>query len=122
MRLRNVHNDKRGEIYVINEFLKDDKEITLIHTKANKARGGCNHKFNDEYHVVIEGKIAYNIGETNQVIILNKGDILKIEKNTPHYCIALEDSITIEFGTTPEEQGDRYEPFRKIVDEINERN
>jgi len=131
MRLRNVHNDKRGEIHVIEEFLKYNKEITLIHTNKGFARGGCNHELNDEYHIVVEGQMKYILGNNSphpahpegvETYLLSKGHILRIPRNTPHYCVALEDSITIEFGTTPEEQGTKYAKFRKIVEEINERN
>lgn len=119
MKLRNVHNDKRGEIHVIDEFLKDNKEITLIHTNKGFARGGGIHKYNTEHHTIVEGKMKYIVND--EEFILNAGDSLSIDKGIPHYCIALENSITIQFGTTPIEQQDMYGKFRKIVDEINDK-
>ena len=43
-----------------------------------------------------------------------------IPRNTPHYFIALEDSIILEWGATPEEKINKHKEFRKMVDDIND--
>lgn len=118
LKLHKIHEDKRGEIYIVTgDSLKDD-EVTLFITKRGFARGGCIHKKNDEYCVVLEGYVEYILKRETK--FLRKGETLLIPKNTPHYFIALTDCLVAEWGATLEEKKERDEEFRKRVDEINE--
>ena len=49
LKLSKLHEDKRGEIYLITGDLKEHEEITLFTTRKGYARGGCIHNINDEY-------------------------------------------------------------------------
>jgi len=124
LQLHKIHEDDRGAIFLIKGDLKEHEEITLFTTKKGLARGGCIHKKNDEHCVVLEGKIIYYIGEaikSNAGLLCDKGDSVLIPKNTPHYFIAFEDSLVMEWGATPEEKLEKHKETREIVEEINEK-
>jgi quercetin dioxygenase-like cupin family protein len=118
LKLEKLHEDKRGEIYLIIGDFQEHEEVTLFFTRKNYARGGCIHKIHDEYCTVLEGKIRYFIG-TNDPIEMKAGDTVKIQKNTPHYFLSLKDSIVMEWGATPAEKKEKHEEFRKKVEMIN---
>lgn len=119
LKLKQIHKDDRGEIYLILGNLKEYEEITLFSTNKGFARGGCIHKINDEFNVVLEGKIRYFVGEKE--VLMKAGDSLKIPRDTPHYFISLTDSLVSEWGCSPEEKIEKYKPFRDIVDNINKK-
>ena len=119
LKLEKIHKDGRGEIYLIKGDLKEHEEITLFITKKGFARGGCIHKKNNEFCVVLEGTIKHVIKDN--VKILQKGESIKVPRNTPHYFVGAIDSIVLEWGATPEEKKEKHKEFRKIVDEINKR-
>ena len=118
LKLSKLHEDKRGEIYLITGDLKEHEEITLFTTRKGYARGGCIHNINDEYWTILEGSVRYWVGD--KIKDYSTGDSLVIPKATPHYFLSLTDSLVTEFGATPAEKKEKYEPFRKIVDSINE--
>ena len=120
MKLEQIHEDSRGKIALLLDAFKNLKEVTVFVTSKGFARGGCVHKFNDEYCTVIEGMVEYRLD--SRFIILGPGESLTIQKNTPHYFVALEDSVVLEWGATPKEKQEKDEHFRKIVDEINKHN
>jgi len=120
LKLKEIHKDYRGKIYLLKGDLKEHKEITIFHTKKGFARGGCIHKLNNEFNTVLEGKIHYFIG--NDELMMTKGKSIKIPRNAPHYFISLTDSLVIEWGCIPEEKIEKYKPFRDIVDNINKNN
>ncbi len=117
--LEKIHEDQRGEIYLIKGDLKEHQEITMFTTKKDFARGGCIHRINNEFNTVLEGEIRYFIGDKN--LVMKKGDSVVIPKNSPHYFISLTDSLVQEWGCTPEEKIEKHKEFRAIVDEINKR-
>lgn len=117
LRLEKIHEDNRGEIYLLKGDLKQHEEITIFFTKKDFARGGCIHKFNDEFCVILEGIVKYFVGDEPK--IFQKGQTIMIPKNTPHYYTSVTDSLVVEWGASPEEKEEKYESFRKIVDEIN---
>lgn len=119
LKLNQIHKDKRGKIYLLKGDLKEHREITVFSTKKGFARGGCIHEFNGEINTVLEGKIRYTIG--TKKVLLKKGQSIKIPKKTPHYFIALADSLVVEWGANPEEKIKKYKPFREIVDKINKK-
>lgn len=119
LKLKKIHKDSRGEIYLLKGDLKEHKEITIFYTKKGFARGGCIHKINDEFNTVLEGEIHYFTGNNESIMI--KGKSIKIPRNVPHYFISLTDSLVIEWGCTLEEKIEKYKPFRNIVDDINKK-
>lgn len=119
LKFEKIHEDKRGEIYLITGAFPEGREITLFITHKGFARGGCIHKDSDEWCCVLEGKIKYFI-EKRKTKIFSKGEGTHIPKNTQHYFIALSDSIVIEWGPTPEEKKQKGK-WRVHVDEINKK-
>lgn len=116
MELVKIHQDERGEIWVL---LIEGKEHTFLTLKKNFARGGCIHRFSQEHAVVIKGTVEYHVrGRRPRVYI--KGENISIPPNHPHYFIALEDSIVLEWGPIPEEKKEQHKQWRKVVDKINE--
>jgi hypothetical protein len=116
MKLSKIHQDERGEIWIL---LIDGEEHTFLTSKKNFARGGCIHRFSKEHAVVIEGTVEYHV-RGRKPKVYKKGESLSIPPNCPHYFVALEDSITLEWGATPEEKKEKYKQWRKVVDKINE--
>ena len=116
--LNKIHEDRRGEIYILSGDLKEHEEITLFTTRKDFARGGCIHKFNNEYCIILEGRIRYFIKDA-EPMDLEKGQSIKIEKNTPHYFKSLTDSIVLEWGATSDEKKQKHFEYKKRVEEIN---
>ncbi len=116
MELEKLHEDNRGSISLLTGDMKWD-EVTIFHTEAEYARGGCIHRNSDEYTCVIEGEVIYQIG--TKTIELKTGESYMIPKNTPHYFWSVINSIVIEWGAKPEEKKQKHLEFRKIVDLIN---
>ena len=119
MELNKIHEDKRGYIYLVKDLLEDGKEFTFLEVKKGAARGGCLHS-QDEYFVVVKGKINYVFGDKEEIV--SCGESRKIPKGVPHAFIGIEDSIVSEWGITSEEKGmDKKDPeMRKKIDEMNE--
>lgn len=117
LKLKQIHKDNRGEIYLLKGSLEEHEEITIFYTKKGFARGGCIHRTNGEFNIVMEGRICYFIGEKE--ILLTKGNSVKIPSNSPHYFISLTNSLVMEWGCVPEEKIEKYKPFRDIVNNIN---
>lgn len=116
MKLSKIHQDARGEIWIL---LIEGKEHTFLTTKKNFARGGCVHRFSQEHAVIIKGTVEYHIRGRGPKVY-REGENISISPNCPHYFIALEDSIVLEWGPSPEEKKERYKQWRKVVDKINE--
>lgn len=119
LNLEQIHKDERGEINLLKGMMQYP-EITLFTTKKGFARGGCIHKINTEFNVVLEGEIKYLIGQKE--ILMKAGDTAIIPKNTPHYFISLTDSLVAEWGCNPEEKVEKHKEFREMVDNINKNN
>ncbi len=119
MNLEKIHEDARGSIYLVKDLLSENKEYTFMGINKGYARGGCLHS-NDEYFVVINGKVRYICGEEEH--ILSAGNSGLIPANKAHAFIALEDSIVSEWGITSEEKVmDKKDPkLRWLVDSLNE--
>ena len=115
MKLEKINEDRRGQIWTV---MIGDVEHTFLTSNKTFARGGCTHRFSREYAVVLEGSVEYHI-RGRKPRIYRKGESLSIEKNCPHYFIALEDSITLEWGASPEEKKEKHPQWRKVVDQIN---
>jgi len=116
MKLTKVHEDSRGEISALTEF-PEFEELTFLFTRQGKARGGCIHQRNNEYFCVISGRVEITIGDST--FILKTGETTFIPKNSPHYFIAIEDSLVCEWGATAEEKKEKHSQYRKIVKDIN---
>jgi len=118
---KKIHEDKRGAIHVLMDFLEDGKEFAFLEVKKGYARGGCFHS-KDEHLAVIKGKIKLILGEEEKII--SQGESIFIPSKTPHAFIGVDDSsIVAEWGiTTQEKQSDIKDPeLRSKVDEINEK-
>lgn len=124
MKLEHIHSDNRGCIYSVTEKPLSSPEVSFLSTKKGIARGGCIHYKNYEHLCVIEGTIEYYFRLPNETeisnVILSTGQTISIPPATPHYLISLTDSIVIEWGCDLDEKKEKYEPFRRIVNEINE--
>ena len=70
--------------------------------------------------VIVKGRIKLLLGDEEKV--LSMGESIKIPANKTHAWVALEDSITAEWGVTEEEKKGRDLELRKIIDQINEAN
>ncbi|MCW4003665.1 MAG: cupin domain-containing protein [Candidatus Bathyarchaeota archaeon] len=117
MKLEKIHQDDRGEIWVL---MIDGREHTFLKSNKNSARGGCIHRLSQEHAVVLEGVVEYHIrGKKKR--IYKKGESVLIEPNCPHYFVALEDSIVMEWGPSPDEKKEKHPQWRKVVDKINEK-
>jgi hypothetical protein len=118
MKLTKIHEDERGEIWLLEGFEKYP-EVTLFKTNAGYARGGCIHNINDEFTCVLEGDIVYFNGNDRE--FLTPGCNTIILKGTPHYYISVTDSVVLEWGATPEEKKEKHPQFREIVNKINKK-
>jgi len=109
-----VHQDKRGSIFVEKN---GRKELTILNTHKNMARGGCIHTFKEEF-TVISGIVLLFINSVAHLATEDNKPFL-IQKNTSHYFIALTDSVVVEessgvFCCTIYDKKDR-----EIVNKIN---
>jgi hypothetical protein len=95
------HTDDRREI-LTNTTLLDGTEISIIYLKKGKAIGGCVHGRNENF-ALLKGR-AILVTHKNDVRCLNPGQGGVIEKWTPHAFKAMEDSVIMEYGLTPEEK------------------
>lgn len=119
MKFEKIHEDVRGEIYLILEALQEGRELTLFTTHKGYARGGCIHRKSGENCVVIKGVIKYWIGD-KEPIIMTQGSTCYIEPNMSHYFVALTDeTVVMEWGALPEEKKEKHPPSRVLVDNIN---
>ena len=118
MKIKKIHEDKRGYIYLVKNLLEDNKEFTFLEIKKGFARGGCLHS-NEEYFVVISGKIRYIHGKKEE--ILSMGQSRKIPSFEPHAFFALEHSIVSEWGVdkSKSENNRKDSKLRAEVDRIN---
>ena len=116
MKLIELHSDARGKIIILNEDL-GHPELTIFTTKKGMARGGCIHHKNTEYVCIISGKVKYVCPKTT--VYLTDGDSFTIPKSTPHYFVAVEDSVVAEWGATVAEKQVKHIEFRSIVEKIN---
>ena len=121
MKLNNIHKDNRGFIKTLTgKEIKPYEEITIFETKKGYARGGCIHNKSSEHICVLKGEIDFFYTETETQLTMNAGESFTIPCKTPHYFIALEDSVVLEWGPRVEEKNEKYQPFRDKVDSINE--
>jgi len=120
MDFKKIHEDSRGFIYLVDGLLEDKKEFTFLEIRKGHARGGCLHS-NDEYFVVIKGKVKYLHGDHET--IMSMGESGKIPANVPHGFVALEDSIVSEWGiTTEEKEMDKKDAkMREEIDKMNKK-
>lgn len=120
MRLEKIHEDKRGEIYLVTGLLPEDRELTLFTTHKGYARGGCVHRESAEDAVVIAGSVQYYV-EGRDPETLSRGNAIHIPPGTPHYFVALTpETIVIEWGPKPWEKKEKDPLWRSLVDNINE--
>ncbi len=117
-RLKKIHEDKRGGIYLVENLLEDQKEFTFMEIKPGYARGGCTHT-NDEHFVVIKGRVNFVCGDEEKELVAGESGIISASK--PHAFIGIEDSIVSEWGITSEEKrmDTKDKKLRARIDEIN---
>lgn len=120
MKLEKIHEDERGEIYILTECFSFLEEATIFVTKNGYARGGCIHRINNEYCTVIEGEALYRVDDTIQQVL--EGRTITIPKGSPHYFVSVGDSVILEWGATTVEKKEIDLKMRKIVENINEKN
>lgn len=120
LELNKIHEDNRGEIYVIDIGCR---EILLYFTKKGAKRGGHFHELR-EYGVVLEGKLERRLmfGDNEEVDILLEGELRVTPPIIPHLVKALTDCWLLEWHGYPTNRV-TYEPYRKLVEEtMNEKN
>ena len=115
---KKITEDNRGAIFLVDKLLPENKEFTFMEINKGYARGGCFHS-NDEFFVVIKGKVKFICGDKKQELSI--GDSGKIPASKPHAFIAIEDSIVSEWGITTEEKiaDIKDAKLRELVDSIN---
>lgn len=116
IQFKKIHEDERGEIVC---FYLAGQEYTILTTRSVFARGGCVHKDHDEKAIVLAGKVKYFIGDSKAIFLNEMGTVL-IPKNVPHYFFAIQDSMTLEWGATPEEKDCKDIDMRNVVNGIND--
>lgn len=119
MKLNKIHEDNRGQIFAITETPLTVPEVSFMSCHAGMSRGGCIHRKNSEHLCVIEGVMNYYYGEDMRHVTLKPGQGITIPPNTPHFMLALTDCVFIEWGCEEEEKKEKYESYRKIVNDIN---
>ena len=120
MEFKKVHEDERGQIYAIGGMLTGDREIALLVTKRGYARGGCIHRRNPEFFIVLSGQVSYHIAHENEQIV-GVGEAIEIPPGMPHYFETLMDTVAMEWGTTASEREEYDTKLRRLVEEINRR-
>ena len=116
---KEIYDDYRGKIFLLNGFLPDEREVTVFTTKKGYARGGCIHRYNSEYCSVISGTILYYIEDEPVATVLLTGESIRINRGMQHYFIAIsKDTVVMEWGATPMEKITKGK-WRSIVDGIN---
>ena len=119
LKFKKIHEDERGEIYVLTGLFPESREVTIFTTRKGFARGGCVHKDSDEKCCVLDGIIEYSIeGRKPERFYAGRGTL--IPKNAQHFFIALTDCVVMEWGPTPKEKKQKG-AWRKYVVEINRR-
>lgn len=108
-----VHSDERRTIYG-NVDLLDGREVSIIELKKGKAIGGCLHHRN-EYYCVLRGDVLVLTGSESEVKLDGEGGMFP--KEVPHGFIALEDSLIMEWGISPEEKKDNPKD-EKMLEQI----
>jgi len=122
LKLSKIHSDARGSIKaLLGSELKPYPEVTVFTTNKGYARGGCIHSVSSEHICVLAGSISFFYSENETQLDMKAGDAFTIEPNTPHYFVALEDSVVLEWGPQMEEKNEKYMKFREIVNRINEK-
>lgn len=118
MNLNSIHQDNRGQIFIITGEELGHPEMTMFHTKKGFARGGCVHNLSDEFICVVKGMIEYVMG--GDYMTLQDGDSMVVPKGMPHYFYSITDSVVMEWGATPEEKKHKHPEYRQRVDKIND--
>lgn len=122
LKFEKLHEDERGEIYLITGALQENREITLFTTNGGFARGGCIHVESGEHCAVLDGKIKY-YAKGRKPRVFSKGSSFYTPKNTPHYFVAVTPrTVVMEWGPTPEEKQQKHPEWRKRVDKTNAEN
>lgn len=111
-----LDEDLRGKIFIIKDLM--DCEMNILTIKEDYARGGCIHPDDDEYFVVIKGKIMVNIG--GNIRTVSQGDSMKIPKGKAHMFLAMKDSIVSEWGVKDFTKTYYDESMRKAINSYNE--
>jgi mannose-6-phosphate isomerase-like protein (cupin superfamily) len=117
MEFKKVHEDRRGKIFTITD--DEMRELTILCTNKDFARGGCLHRKNKEFCLVIKGKIGFQKG--SDAFILTEGDSLLIGKSIPHCFKSLTDSVVLEWGVTLDDKQEKDPDMLKVVNEINDK-
>lgn len=98
LKLKLIHKDKRGRIYILVDGKRE--MATVLETKKGYARGGCVHNQN-EFMAIFNGKVEF------------------IPKNIPHCIISKTNSVILE-GKTSYFKTKYNKKFRQIVDKTND--
>lgn len=111
-----MSSDGRGEIFEIGDI--GDLHLNVLTVKKGKVRGGHYHNYDEEFSVIY-GKIEFHSGyeDQDELTIFHAGDTIVTTPNVPHYVLALEDSVMLEFRPIGTEfKAIDYGPFRKLAE------
>ncbi len=113
-----VHKDNRGEIYIIK--LRDGIQFNMLTTKKGCGRGGDLHPHR-QFDLVLEGEFEVWLKKTKiEKKVFKKYDYIVIPPKIPHLFIAKKDTVMLEWWDK-EFKATYYKPFRKIIENINEK-
>lgn len=115
MDITKIHEDERGEMYIIP--LDDEKDLLIYTTNAGYARGGGVHTESDEYFVVIQGDVEVYHGDSWHSY--HAGQLGFIPRGTPHMMIAATDCLMMEWGAPRSDKNTFDETLRQKVENIN---
>ena len=88
----------------------------LLFTKKGYARGGCIHKDDDEWLVVLSGRIFFSNGDVHAY--LTPGMVIKTPKGKAHYLLAKSDSYVLEWGASFDKEIKDHK-MRSMVEYVN---
>lgn len=112
--VRLVHEDSRGEMYVIPI---DGQELMLIHSKAGSMRGGHSHEI-PEAVLLLTGEMKHYkryASGTEHMQRLSAGDSYFNRPGEVHMGEFLKDSWLVEWRLGADRSNTDYKPWRDMV-------
>lgn len=113
MKVKLIHEDKRGKIFKVRI---GKINFNVMTRKKGTLMSGDYHPHN-QFDVVLKGsvKITLKKEKEEEEIVKKANEFIKIPSGIPHMFEALEDTILLEWWDGPYEQK-IYKPYRKIVE------
>ncbi len=118
--IKRVGFDERGAVYEVKHG--ESVQVAFQTTAAGLARGGHNHKYEEEFFVV-SGKVSFvskdTSGKLNEPRYYVAGETIKTVPNEAHMMIAVEDTVLIAFTPKGEQyKADSDPQLREMVDTL----